>query len=73
MPDGELRDTHRTAHHDALTPPKTKKKHAHRSIHPDARDRDFQRVRATNDERRDRSNDRSPIIDRYHRGYGFDS
>jgi hypothetical protein len=46
MADGELRDTG-TAHHDALTPPKKKKKHAHRSIHPDARDRDFQRVRAT--------------------------
>ena len=60
-----------TAHHDALTPPKTKKKHAHRSIHPDARDRDFQRVRATNDA--NDAIDRSPIIDRYHRGYGFDS
>ena len=67
MPDGELRDTHWTAHHDALTPPKKKKKHAHRSIHPDARDRDFQRVRATTND----ANDRSPIIDRYHRGYGF--
>ena len=48
-------------------PAEKKKKHAHRSIHPDARDRDFQRVRATTND----AIDRSPIIDRYHRGYGF--
>ena len=59
-----------TAHHDARIPPKKKKKHAHRTIHPDARDRDFQRVRATNDAN-DRSIDPRSSIDRYHRGYGF--